>query len=481
MDERTPTLDEVLLPVSAQHPAGFFDEEDETFQAIDQEMVKLGGLREPSLDWAYIDEASRQFLTVQCKHYRIVSHLVTALLRSKDWADWAQTLALITGMVSNYWETAYPKPGPTGYLFKRKMIGAQIERVTAALDDLSTAGFAAAHHQAAQASIDVLQASAVKTGLDVPTLTRLETQLAKLAAKAQLPPEPAPAPKAPGQHGGQTLSPEFFSTKNDMQLGNERESRRTLLNVADFVNQHDQYDPAGYQLRRFALWSTILSAPAIKREQRTELMCVPVDIVRGYQENLASNSIDPGLLQRVEKSVASSPFWVRGSLLAAMIATRLEMKEVAAAIRYATERFVRRIPTLRDLQFSDGAAFIDADTQIWLSGADAVEPVADTTPEYAALRSELLAQLDTEGVEVVLRRLQDIQTKYSTPRQRCYATVMAADVLASRGLSWLANGLYASVSQIMHNTSAEQWEPDMYTHLIQRGQSPAVIPHGSKS
>ena len=52
----------LLAPIDAQNPAGLFDVENETYQAIDQEMVKLGGLQEPSIDWAYIEEASRQYL-----------------------------------------------------------------------------------------------------------------------------------------------------------------------------------------------------------------------------------------------------------------------------------------------------------------------------------------------------------------------------------------------------------------------------------
>jgi type VI secretion system protein VasJ len=480
--ETLPLMLEALLePVMAEQPAGLFNEEDETYQTIDQEMIKLGGLREGTLDWSYVDEASRQYLHAQCKHFRIAGHLMTTRLREKTWAAWIEAAGLLAGLVERYWETSYPKPGPTGYPAKRKQVSLLIHRLTTSLAELHSGSLTETHRQAAQRALDTLQHSAPKAALDMASLTRLEAQLSKLIEQAQRPkPEPVPVPKAPGQSGGQALSPEYFSARNDLQLGNERESRHTLLKVADFVSQQDAYDPVGYQLRRFALWSGILSVPAVKREQRTELMCVPLDIVQDYLESLASNRIDPPLLQRVEKSVVSSPFWIRGSWIAASIAARLEMSDAAAAIRHATVRFVRRLPTLHDLRFSDGTTFIDTDTHTWLSGADAHDAQAAATLEFADLRSELMTQLDTEGVEVVLRRLQDIQAEYSAPRQRCYATVMAADVLASRGLSWLANDLYASVRQTMQATTADQWEPDMHNHLVQRGQSAAAITHGSK-
>ncbi|MDF6002619.1 hypothetical protein P4050_35545 [Pseudomonas aeruginosa] len=40
-------LDAVLAPVDEKHPAGAFDEEDNAFQEIDHEMVKLGASRKP--------------------------------------------------------------------------------------------------------------------------------------------------------------------------------------------------------------------------------------------------------------------------------------------------------------------------------------------------------------------------------------------------------------------------------------------------
>jgi len=472
-------LDLLLEPLDAKQPAGCFDEEDETFQGIDHEMVKLGGLHEAGLDWAYIDEASRQYLSRQCRHFRVAGHLMTARLRAGGWRHWAEAAGLLAGMVEHYWETGYPKPGPTGYLAKRKLVAVLVERLDDALDALGAQGFAPEHQAAAQQALDRLQASAAAARLDVPMLTRLETQFTRRVEAARFPEPAAPRPST-GQKGGHAISEEFFSTGGGLKLGDERESRRSLLAVAEYINQQDAYDPTGYQLRRFALWAHLHAAPAARREQRTELMGVPADTVDGYQEALAANAVNPALLQRVEKSVVSSPYWIRGSFLVAGMAARLEMREVAVAIRLATERFVRRIPALAELCFSDGRPFVDSETLGWLSGADAAGTEASPVQEYAGLREELVAQLDSEGVEVVLRRLQDMQAAFSAPRQRCYATVIAADLLASRGLSWLAMDLYANVGRIMQSTSAEHWEPELYGHLGRQTPVQLVVEQARK-
>lgn len=473
-------LDALLVPIDAQQPAGHFDEEDETYQCIDQEMIKLGSLNEPRMDWPYIDEASRHYLVSQCKHFRVASHLITARLRARSWRPWAEAAGVLAGMVEHYWETAYPKPGPTGHLAKRKMVALLVERLTQALPGLDPHSFSQDRQASAQHALDRLQAQATAAQLDTAMLAKLEAKLRQQAEATRFPDAvpTTPAP-SPGQTGGTAISEAFFSAPGNLKLGEERENRRALLAVADFINQQDAYDPTGYQMRRFALWAHLHATPPTRREQRTELMGVPVDIAQGYQDALRNNIVNPVLLQRVEKSVASSPYWIRGSYLAAGIAARLEMKDVADAIRLATERFVRRIPLLTDLRFNDGRPFVDSETLNWLSGAtDSAQ--TSTVQEYGSLRQELVAQLDKEGVEVVLRRLQDLQTTYYAPRQRSYATVIAADLLASRGLSWLAGDLYATVARTMQATSAEQWEPTLYEHLVRHKPMQAAIDQGCK-
>ncbi|MEN4917688.1 type VI secretion system protein TssA [Achromobacter spanius] len=455
-------LDKLLAPLDAINPAGCFDEEDETFQGIDHEMVKLGGLHEPRMDWAYVDEASRQYLGSQCKHFRVAGHLIAARLRGRSWRTWTEAANVLVCMVEGYWETGYPKPGPTGYPAKRKFVALQVDRLGEGLAELGAEADAREYQESARRALDALHASAAAARLDVAMLTRLEGLLARRMEQVRFP-EPAAVVAQAEKQGGQAISEAFFSSPGDaLKLGDERASRRSLLGVAEFINQQDAYDPTGYQLRRFALWAHLNAAPPARKEHRTELMAVPTDIAESYREALSANTINPALLQRVEKSVVASPYWIRGSFLAASIAGRLEMKEVAVAIRLATERFVRRIPILVELKFNDGRPFVDSETLAWLSGADGGDGGQPVAQEFRALREELAARLECDGVEVVLRRLQEIQEGETSPRQRGHATTIAADMLAARGLSWLAQDLYASVRGIMACTPASQWEPDLF-------------------
>ncbi|QXI30588.1 type VI secretion system protein TssA [Pseudomonas vanderleydeniana] len=443
----------LLLPIDPRQPAGHFDSEDETYQAIDLEMVKLGGLHEAGIDWAYVDSASCLYLGTQCKHFRVVGHLQAVWLRTRQWTHWVDALHLLAGMVGQFWSSAHPKPGPTGYPNKRKQVQRWLENLQQALPLLERSSFCEMHQASAQQALEALAQAAGDAKLEQEAIQSLQQKLERQDAQAAV-----PVIERVGPAAGAGL----FSSVQILPPAREREQRRALLDMAEQINRQDPYDPAGYQLRRFGLWAHLSTAPAVTREGRTELTVVPRDIVEAYQQALAANALEPALLLRIERSVSASPYWLRGSYLAATVASRLAMEGVAAAIRQSCERFVCRLPVLTQLCFSDGTAFVDAQTQAWISGGDQATASDQTARELSGLRDELHDQLAREGIEVVLMRLQQLHSTSDDPRQRNYATVIAADLLASRGLSWLAGDLYASVARQMRELTAQAWEPALY-------------------
>ncbi|MEL1266363.1 type VI secretion system protein TssA [Pseudoxanthomonas putridarboris] len=467
---------DLLAPISKEVPEGRFDDEDELYLEVEMQMVKLGGMQAGTLDWTLVEDASRRYLREQCKHFRVVGHLGSAWLRNREWEGWIQSLRLIAGMVDAYWLNAYPRTGADGMTAKRKQLAAFGDRLSQSLKQLPSDGHSDDIQARANAAIDALERAERRHGI-VPSLAdrlRPGLKLAGDAAKRAPYEPPRPAGPSPQQHGGQMVGSEFFTTRSESPLGNERETRALYLKLAEFINQQDAYEPTGYLLRRHALWSGIHATPPIKREQRTEMMSVPVNISTEYQEVVAAGAISPALLLRIEKSVASSPYWLRGSLLAATVAQRLEMPMVALVIKTAVERFVRRLPTLRDLCFSDGSRFIDEDTFAWLSGASDSSAASPASAALAAMQGELaVQQKEGESVEAVLLQLQSRQGAGTSPRERHYASAAAADLLTARGLTWLAQDLYASVAHVMSEQTASQWEPELFNHVrAKSGQQP---------
>ncbi|QHG65094.1 type VI secretion system protein TssA [Pseudomonas putida] len=462
-------IERLLAPIDPETPAGLFDMEDDIYQAVDQEMVKLGGLHQATIDWPYIEEASREYLSQRCKHLRIVAHLSAAWLRSGCWARWGFTAGLLAGVLDRYWESAHPKPGPKGLLGKRKLVVLVLNRLLEALPRLDRFTYGPAQAAAARQAMECLQRQTDKAQLEPSLLDALQQQLSKQLECTGGNVESAPATVAAPLPTPAPLGATFAAPKASLSLGNERETRRALLNMADYINQQDHYDPTGYQLRRFGLWAPIKAAPMSRQDHRTELMAVPTDIAGSYEDAIASQATDLALLLRIEKSVAASPYWIRGSFLASVVAKRLAMGEVAEAIRAATVRFVQRLPALQRLCFSDGTAFVDEPCLAWLKGAQGQVDRGAPAHEFGTLREELANQLEAGGIEPVLLRLQALQADFGAPRERCHSTLIAADLLAARGVSWLAQDLCSSVALTMQQTTADAWEPDVFQRLQQYG------------
>ncbi|MCX2890171.1 MULTISPECIES: type VI secretion system protein TssA [unclassified Pseudomonas] len=459
LDEQLACL---LTPIDPETPAGLFDMEDETYQAIDQEMVKLGGLQEASIDWAYIEEASCQYLGQHCKHLRIVAHLSAAWLRSRCWARWGMTLALLSGMVEGYWETAHPNPGPKGLLGKRKLVALTLNRLIEALPHLDRFTYSPACTAAAQGALTRLEqqlGQARLEGAALGELTRLLSKYSSMASGIGEAPEPAASI--------QTAPLADVSTRPApcLAIGNERETRGTVLSMAELINQQDPYDPTGYQLRRFGLWSHIQAAPAAKQRNCTGLLALPADVVAGYESAAAGASHDIALLHRLEKSITAAPYWMRGSYLAAGVASQLAMPEVSEAIRSTTARFVQRLPSLQQLCFSDGTAFVDDQCLAWLRGNRPTAEQGAAFQAFRGLREDLSAELEGMGVEQALLKLQGMQAGLHSPRERSRTTLIAADLLAGQGVSWLAQDLCAAIARTMQRTTADAWEPELFQRL----------------
>ncbi|MDR2323873.1 MAG: type VI secretion system protein TssA [Acidovorax sp.] len=457
-------LEALLAPLDTSLPAGVFNEEDEIFQNIDHEMVKLGSLQQAHIDWAYVDQAAQQYLASQCKHLRIAGHLLTARVHTRSWRGWAEAAGVLAGMVELYWDNSYPKPGASGHVAKRRLLSQQLERLSEGLAQLEATGYGEEFYKAGQQALDKLQRCAEAAKLDVPTLSKLEGLL-RQKAEALRAPELAEAAQASAPRAD-AISDAFFSPAIS-STGNDREGRKSLLSAAEIINQQDSYDPTGYMLRRFALWGHLTNAPSPKKRHQTELLAVPADVADGYAQALGMNAVDPTLLARVERSVTTSPYWLHGSYLSAAIAKRLEMPLVAEAIRQACERFVTRLPALIELEFADGRPFVDGQTKAWISGAESSSAAADTGLEYTALREELRSLLDTQGVELTLRRLEELQKNRTDLRHSCHVMAIAAELLRARGLSWLAEGLVTRAYQTMQQASAPQWEPELFGLLAQ--------------
>ena len=464
----------LLKPITEETPVGVFNEEDESYLFIEEQMIKLGGLQSASIDWLGVEEKAKQLLTQKFKHIRLFGYLSQCWLRENTWQKHSQVCELLNGFSELYFESAYPKHGKSGLTVKRRSMASMVSNLKSAFDGLERSEQEKTFFESYANALEALKDSCQSVGLNDDAISTITLMHDKVMSYATTPEPAAYTPAAsPNQQGGKSIGANYFlntASGGNGGLKDERETKRTLLSVAELINQRDAYDPTGYLIRRYALWGWTTSSPHVVEGQRTELRAAPGEVVTFYEEALSSNAVSPELLEKIEKSVVSSVYWFKGSYYTYEVAKSLEMSEVAHAIQHATARFIRRLPILMELQFNDKQPFIDEVTAEWIKKAGTSDDSANVQPLFTEvddkrLKKEMSALMESKGVEGMLLYLEKKQSQKQSMRKHAQSIKIAADLLAEKGFNWLAEELYKKVETQMLETLAVHWEPELYRHV----------------
>jgi len=74
----------LLEPVSAKSAAGQYDEDNKDREYLDDEFMKVGTLQHGSLDWLALEEKAIDFLSKECKDFKVLSYLMLCLQQDKN-------------------------------------------------------------------------------------------------------------------------------------------------------------------------------------------------------------------------------------------------------------------------------------------------------------------------------------------------------------------------------------------------------------
>ncbi|MCE8035101.1 type VI secretion system protein TssA [Halomonas sp. MCCC 1A11057] len=435
---------------------------------LDEEMMKIGSLQHGGVDWEGAETRAVRLLSTTGKDLKVLGHLLHCLQRGGDGVRFALSLRLLSGSLEQWWETAYPYGGVKGARLRPRLFQQFSQRALALATALDFDN-AADEHQACEAALEALLEAARTRELPDEALVDLQRQL-RQARPRQAAAEAVPsAPSGQAASAGPATAGAAAAKLPEMRLeaGNERGNRQALLKMADFLSEQGIGDPLGYRLRRHAIWHAIQALPATRDGVRSELAPPSADRVAEYREALTRGA-DVALWQRIENSLAVSPYWLEGHRLSASAAERLGHPRCAAAIRDEASRFVERLPGIESLTFNDGSAFVDDETRHWLqavpAGAAAGGQEGGGDPWQEGL-AEARERLASEGLEAALAGLDRGLAQARSPREVAYWRLASADLLRDAGLAALAGQHYRAVRESLAGLGLEQWEPALLKRL----------------
>lgn len=487
--ENHPAYVAVVAQISEENPAGLPANDSEEYELIIDELRKLGGLHQETIQWAKVQQKAIDLLREKSKDVQCFTGLVLSLLRSPP-VSIPLVLILIVDFFTRWHESGYPsvKVARNKRLWSNRV------------------------GQLANYFIPLLE-EATFTSLDEPVV-ECRNRLKQLCSEVEWLAESGlsgitrairimeHAPKA-SQIVEESIStkrttpstPPERSTEEIQATQKHEMSSREVRTLCERLINHQAvaspYNPLIFRLRRYMLWQGIDALPPVDQEQRLPLPAPPVDLRHEYHEQL-HRGVDTELWTRLETSLEKSPYWLTGHRLSHEYALQLGYNDLASVIEEEAVAFFQTFPELVKLSFSDPGTKIpcaDEETVKWLeSHVPVVTKEAETqsvvaeegtgstcdeavhwiidSPLPTDLVTEALCVLKQEGLEQALQLFAQYLAQDIEPRSRCYAGLALAELYEKTGLEALAAEQYELLAmQVENNIKLEEWEPKLLNHI----------------
>ncbi len=472
--EQHPYVEQVLAPLAGDTGVGDALGDDDDLEFLENEIMKMGSLAHNDIHWEKVEREALKILSDRSKDLKVLGFLMLSLQRGGNGERFALSLYLLHQVLDGWWCQAWPYPGDKGKRARRMMFTQIVQRTGKSVQALVFESSLGDGRGYCLTLIEKLTERAQALELPDEPLLDLKRSVGKLPAASEASPAtsaPSSAPQATSA-GSEPAASAPSSSPAQASLGaltldpaNERATRQSLLKVADLLTSSEPANALGYQMRRYAIWQSITSVPPTRDGQRTDLAAVSADRVADYREALEKTP-DMELWQRIEQSLSVSPFWLDGHWLSARVAVALGHDACAEAIRNSLKDFVERLPSLADLTFNDGTAFLSETAAEWLwsapPGAKAGGGSASPWEQAYDKARELISQ---KGLAAAMQLMDDGLADTREPRSRFYWRLANTRLLRDAGLKTLATQHIQDLRAQIQDVALDDWEPALIKQL----------------
>ncbi|OOF55432.1 type VI secretion system protein TssA [Rodentibacter myodis] len=461
-------------------PVGIPDEEGAVFSAIDEQVIKFGSLQHDSINWDELINYSTQYLSNICKDYKVLQYLGYALLHKAFKSNLLDFLSLFSEFNKKYLFVAYPKPSKDNTVnrFKEKSINLIFERIENAMAGNSSIEFTYVEYDRSSVLISELISQLTNFVSNAESvLNRLQRFVKERSnSKEKL----LTIEKNSNQNLGTiqigksaTLSvqetitnePSNFPNIDRVDLTNSRRLKQFYLQVADTTCSIEPASVLGYVSRRFGLWYGITQLPEMNAQGNTMMQSVSADKVSDYTEQITS-SPSTDLLERIEKTVTTSPYWIEGSYLSAKCCQALKFNEAAEAIRNVTRQFVDKYPMFNFAKFQNGEPFLNEIVSNWLFAESMVNP-SNQISSMGELMNDFEVRYSSDGFMSVLKLIDEQLKSAIDIRSRHYLQFEKIRLFLKEGMQAIALN---ELSELIDNSKkyvVEEWDSTFFKQLEQ--------------
>jgi len=393
-------MDEIRIGktfISEDSPAGTDTRYEPAFEELQAEIDKLGSpTAVGETNWQRVSDLAEKILTEESKDLLVGSYFAVSRIYIDDLPGLVTGMQVFKDLLETFWDTMFPK--------KKRMRGRVaaadwwVEKSATALEMLTLESVDKSTKEKLLTDCDQLKQLFQDLFPDPPAISMLarvvkalpvneengaaepqeqqtqvpETKTAPVveqpaAATNPVTQPPPPAPEPIIQHPVESSD----DAVKAIQSHNENIKRAALSLV-----EHNPANPLGHRSLRTAIWSDLDSPPQAV-DNRT-IIPPPEPHIIGILQDLTSRGDWQNLVIAAEVHFAQYVFWLDLQRYCANGLERLgpSYEKAYDAVCQETATFMVRMPGLSNLQFADGLAFADEETQEWcqsLGGGNSVD------------------------------------------------------------------------------------------------------------
>ncbi|MGM0451985.1 MAG: type VI secretion system protein TssA [Thermodesulfobacteriota bacterium] len=529
-------------PISEESPTGKDTTYLPEFEEIQNEIDKLSVVTDQAgqVNWNRVLDLSGRILSEKSKNILVAAYMAEALMKTRQLEGLQQGTRVIKDLVENYWDTFYPpKKRKKGRINALRW---WYEHAEAFLKNHEPAPVPPQTVDAIKQTLSELDGLLAEKTDDAPILRPLIQRVDQFPVEAAQPesePEPEPAAENIPAPSPETPAPESTqsteagegpkSTAEGPDAGkaerpadtpadapaekaapkpapaakrepapsappamtqepeSDKEANKTLSSTLDILGRLSRYylngnaaNPLPYRLNRIQAWLTIDSLPMVQEENKTPLPPPDPMIKNRLEQQIAERDYENAVIS-AEARLREHLFWLDLSRFSAQGLQALGDKYGAARemLCQETAMFVKRLPGIENLAFSDGTPFCDAETRQWIktiTGTGAAEAAlaapAGSTAQKADSRH---AEIETEALELVQNKkvveavqlLQDSLASSASGRDALIFRIGLCRVLLDAGKVEPALPQLETLESLIQSHGIEDWEPDLALQGLQ--------------
>ena len=480
--------------IEGDTPAGVSARYEPEFEQLETELAKQESLAAESVDWGKVVELATLITQNKSKDLLVAAYLARGLLETEDYPGFAVGLKIISDMIEHHWEGMSPplkrlraratavqwlaeKCGPI--IGSKEPTANQAEAIKLAdtmarqingelmdkMSDNAPAMMELNKHLKRYKQIISQQAA---TPAPAPSKTR-ETDTAT-KPESVTPVEPAPAPR--------TTTPSPTSSTKPIIVGDiasDNDAKKVVRQLQEGGRKTAAYwiksklsDPRPYRLNRSLAWLLLDQAPP-NTDGITQLNPPAADRLKFFDAQLLAKQYS-SVIPELEQTLARAAFWLDGQRLVVNALQTMGAEYEAACHTIMTElrNLLTRIPTLVDLQFSDGTPFADDQTRMWIEnelsaqtapGGEATES-SDASPWNEILK-EAKSMAAAGDIKPAITLVKKHATATSNVREQHFWRISLADLLLQTGNLDVAIPTLEQLSNHLDDKVLSNWEPGL--------------------